>query len=237
MTQGQWRETPPIEDAAQPLSAVVLAGGCGTRLGRNKAAIELGRETLLQRVLRLVSWLSDDIMVVVRAHQQPEVELQVALAADGVRTLCDAEPYVGALAGIASGLTAARHDWCLVIACDMPFASLDLLQYMITLQQGYDAVVPRLEVGLEPLFSLYHKRCLPAVWRALEQGQRRVASFYPSLRLRYVEATEIRTFDPTGRSFHNINSPEDLAKAREWLGTTFEGEGRRLVGGDDCALR
>lgn len=199
------------------VSAVVLAGGHGRRLGRDKASLELGGETLLQRMVRLVSRLSHDVIVVVRPHQQLHVDVQVGLAGDRIRTLSDAEPYVGVLAGIASGLAGARHDWCLVAACDMPFISLDLLQFMVTLRQGYDAVVPRLEVGLEPLLALYHRCCLPALWRALEAGKRRVVSFYGSLRVRYVEPAEIRRFDPTGHSFHNINVPEDLAQAREWL--------------------
>ena len=202
-----------------PISAIVLAGGRGKRLGRDKATVELGGETLLQRVVRLVSQLSDDVIAVVRADQQRQLDRQV----DGARTVSDAQPYVGVLAGIASGMAAARHDWCLVVACDMPFINLDLLRYMISLRQGYDAVVPRLEVGLEPLLALYYKRCLPALWRALRARERRVVSFYRSLRVRYVQATEIRLFDPTGRSFDNINLPEELARAREWLRSAPEG--------------
>jgi len=224
MTQHHLPGTSPIEDTAQPLSAVVLAGGRGRRLGGDKATIELGGETLLQRAVRLVSHSSDDVMAVVRAQQRQrlQVEAQVGQTCNGVRIVFDAQPYVGVLAGIASGLAAARHDWCLVVACDMPFINLDLLQHMTTLRQGYDAVVPRLEVGLEPLLSLYHKRCLPALWRTLDAGERRVVSFYQSLRVRYIGADEIRRFDPEGRSFHNINSPEDLARAREWLRITLQ---------------
>lgn len=201
-----------------PISAVVLAGGRGTRLGGDKATIKLGGETLLHRAVRLASQLSNDVIVVARADQQ----LAVTLGVDGARILSDTEPYVGVLAGMGTGLAAARHDWCLVVACDMPFVSLEMLEHMLSLRQGYDAVVPRLEVGLEPLLSLYHKRCLPALWRALRAGDHRVVSFFGSLRIRYVEAGEIQRFDQTGRSFHNINSPEQLSQAREWLDTPPE---------------
>ena len=196
-----------------PVSAVVLAGGRGTRLGGDKAAVELAGETLLQRAVRLVSQLTDDIIVVTRDDQR----LRVARLTNGASVLSDTEPYEGVLAGMATGLSAARHAWCLVVACDMPFVSLGLVRYMLCLRRGYDAVVPRLEVGMEPLLSLYHRRCLPPLWSALEAGKRRVASFFGSLRVRYVEAAEIHGIDPTGRSFHNINAPDDLRQAREWL--------------------
>jgi len=201
------------------ISAVILAGGRGRRLGGDKAAVKLGGETLLERVVRLVSQLSDDVIAVARAGQR----LQAALPSDSVRLLSDAEPHSGVLAGVATGLAAAHHDWCLVVACDMPFISLDLIGYMISLRRGYDAVVPRLEAGLEPLLSLYHKRCLPALWDALRAGERRVVSFFGPLRVRYVEAAEIGRFDPTGRSFYNINAPQELCQAREWLRGTSQG--------------
>jgi len=204
-----------------PISAVVLAGGRARRLGRDKATIKLGGETLVQRAVRLVSALSGDPMVVGRADQQSQLAQQIR----GARILSDVEPFTGVLAGIASGLTAARHDWCLVVACDMPFVRPDLVRYMMSLREGYDAVVPRLEVGLEPLLSLYHKNCLPALWRALKLGERRVVSFYAPQRVRYVEAAEIRLIDPKGRSFHNINLPGDLAQAKEWLRAGGASEG------------
>jgi len=200
---------------SSPISAAVLAGGRATRLGRDKVTIELGGETLIQRAVRLVSALSDDVIVVGRTDQQS----QLAQLIHGARILSDAEPFVGVLAGIASGLVAARHDWCLVVACDMPFVSLDLVRYMMSLKEGYDVVVPRLEEGLEPLLSLYHKNCLPALLCALKLGARRVVSFYAPQRVRYVEAAEVHRIDPMGRSFHNINVPEDLVRAQEWLST------------------
>ena len=192
-----------------PISAVVLAGGRGRRLGRDKATVELGSQTLLQRVIESVSQLSDDIIAVLRPGQHLQV--------DGARLATDAEPFAGLLAGMAAGITSARYYWCLVVASDMPFLNTDLIWHMMSLRPGYDVVVPRVEAGVEPLHALYHKRCLPALWRALRAGERRVVSFYRPLKVRYLESVEIARFDPTGRSFFNINAPEDLAQAQEWV--------------------
>ena len=191
------------------ISAVILAGGKGERLGQEKATLRLGGRTLLERVAGLVALLSDDLVVVKRADQE--------LTFERGRVVNDLPLYTGALAGLAAGLGAARHPWSLVVACDMPFLSLPLLRYMLSLTPGQDIVVPRLAAGLEPLHALYHRRCLGPLRLALEQGQRRLVSFYPSLRVRQVTLDEIIPWDPHLRSFYNINTPEDLAQAEIWL--------------------
>ncbi len=195
--------------AGEPVTGVVLAGGRSERLGRDKAGLLLGRETLLQRVVRTLSHLSDDLVAVVRADQQ--------IVVPGARVVRDVAPYSGVLAGMAAGLMAARHDWALVVACDMPFLNLDLLRYMLSLRCEVDVVVPRLDVGAEPLHALYHKRCLGALTKSLAEGRRRVISFYDTLRVRWVGTGEIARFDSQGRSFFNINTPDDLALAQSWL--------------------
>ena len=195
-----------------PVSAIILAGGRGERLGRDKALIELGGLSLVQCVIDVVGVLSQDIIIVRRRGQ--------ALELGGVRLVTDLEPYRGVLAAIAAGLSVAEEAWSLVVACDMPFLNARLLNYMILQTAGYDAVVPRLSVGVEPLHALYHRRCLSAMKQALESGQRRVVSFYHSLRIRYIAADEIDRFDPTQRSFYNINTQEELDQAQRWLSQT-----------------
>jgi molybdenum cofactor guanylyltransferase len=198
-------------ERGEPASAsvVILAGGRGERLGRDKAGVTLGGQTLLQRALGLFAPFSDDLIVVARADQR--------LEAWGARVVHDEVPDGGVLAGMAAGLGAAQHAWCIVVACDMPFVNLRLFGYMLSLATGYDVVVPKLDVGLEPLHALYHMRCLPALRQALAEGRRRVVSFYESLHVRYILPSESAPFDPLGRSFYNINTPEELARAQGWL--------------------
>lgn len=199
-----------MEEAWAPVSVVVLAGGRGKRLGADKAVVEVAPgETLLQRALALVAPLSDDIIVVQRANQHLDVP--------GVRVVRDRFPFEGPLAGILAGIEAARQEWSLVVACDMPFLSRPLICYLLALRPGHDAVVPRLEVGMEPLHALYHRRAAPAIRAALERGERRLISFYCALRVRAVPPDELAPFDRDGRAFFNVNTPEDLAQARAWL--------------------
>lgn len=196
-------------EALPSLSVVILAGGYGRRLGRDKAALLLGGETLLERAIRRMAWLSDDLVVVTRPDQE--------LAASTACVVHDRPGQSGVLAGIAAGLAASSHAWAFVVACDMPFVNLDLVRYLAGLAAGYDIVVPRLPQGLEPLHALYSQCCLAAVERALYAGQQRVISFYPEVRVRYVSPDAMAPLDPELRSFFNINTPENLDQAQDWL--------------------
>ena len=196
-------------------SVVVLAGGQGTRFGGDKTAARFQEETLLERAIRRSTGLSTDLIVAGRS-------LPVSGVANA-RTVSDLAPYRGVLAGIAAGLAACRHPWALVLASDMPFVNHALITYLASLRPGYDVVVPRLPVGLEPLHAFYSVRCLTAVGSALAAGRRRVTSFFDAVRVRYAEEAEILRHDPEKRSFININTTEDLARAARWLREEAEG--------------
>lgn len=199
-----WREE------GKSLTAVVLAGGKSLRLGQDKTSLLLGGQTLLERVLRGVALLSEELIVVV-AHPQDELHLPADLA---VRKVSDLYPGKGSLGGIYSGLAVASAFHSLVVACDMPFLNVKLLRRMKTLASGYDVVIPRLGGQLEPLHAIYSKNCLEPIRGLLEQGDLRIIHFFPAVRVRYLEEDEIAAFDSGYLSFFNINTLADLEKAR-----------------------
>jgi len=192
------------------VSAVILAGGRGERLGDDKAAVTLGGQSLLDRALSRMSRLSDDLLVVVRHGQCVSVQ--------NARVVVDVVPEGGVLAGLAAGLRAARYPWAAVVACDMPFLCPRIFELLRERTACCDAVVPRLAVGPEPLHALYHRRCLPAVLESLASRRHRVISFYDAIRVCYVPERDLVRIDPDKRSFFNINTPEDLAWSRHQLG-------------------
>jgi len=186
---------------------VILAGGKSRRMGRDKSRLLLGGETLVARAVRTLRALSDDVVVVTNT---PESFSGLAARLTG-----DVIVGGGALSGIHAGLAAARHEFALVVACDMPFLNLALLQHMTSLAPGYDAVVPHWQGELEPLHAIYSRQCVTVVEPILRQGGGRIVEFYAAVRVRYLEPEEITHFDPEGLSFFNINSPEDWGRAQE----------------------
>jgi molybdopterin-guanine dinucleotide biosynthesis protein A len=122
------------------------------------------------------------------------------------------------LGGIETALYHAQYDDVLMVACDMPWLNVDLLQYMIDLrgetEKPVDIIVPRWQKFPEPLHALYNKRCLPEIAANLEAKRLKITGFYGRMRVRYVEREEIVRFDAHGRSFANINTPDELEAIR-----------------------
>lgn len=201
------------------ISAIVLAGGQASRLGVDKAFLQLDGEPLVARAVGTLAELTDDIIVVTN---DPAAYSHLELPA---RFVPDERKGVGALMGLYSGLNASAKLYSIVVACDMPFLALPLLRYMVSLTDGYDAVIPRVGDLQEPLHAIYGKRCLPPIERQLSRNRSTIASFFDEVRIRYVEDSEIRRFDRQGRSFLNINTLEDWNRVQQLL--ELEPEARR----------
>jgi len=96
----------------------------------------------------------------------------------------------------------------------MPFLNLDLLRYMIELSAGYNVVIPRFEDLVEPLHAVYSRACLGPIEEQLRAGNLRLVAFNSKVRVRYVGPSELERFAAQA-SFLNVNTPEDLQRARE----------------------
>ena len=193
------------------ISCIVLAGGKGLRLGRDKALEIVGDKSLLQRVVSNLSLFNRDIIIVTAVGQS----LSQLVNYSKSRIVPDAYPGKGALGGICTGLTASDSFYNLVVACDMPFLNHDLLHYLIQLSPSFDVVVPRLGDMVEPLDAVYSKNCLASAESLLKQGNLSITKLFTLVRVRYVGAEEIDRFDPKHLSFFNINTEADLNRARE----------------------
>ena len=193
------------------ISCIVLAGGKGLRLGRDKFLEVIGDSNLLQRVLSQLSSLNKDIIIVTASDKT----FSQLLSYSGVRIVTDAYPGKGALGGIYTGLALSNTFYNLVVASDMPFLNQALLRYMIQISSGFDLVVPRLGKLTEPLHAVYSKSCLAPIEQLLNQGELRVSALFDLVKVRYVEAEEIDIYDPKHLSFFNINTEADLARAQQ----------------------
>lgn len=193
------------------IGCIVLAGGKGLRLGRDKALETVDSQSLLQRVVTQLSSFSNEIIIVTAKGKF----LPQFFRNPRFRIVADAYPGRGALVGLASGLVASRARYNLAVACDMPFLNQALLRYMLGLTDGFDLVIPRLDDMVEPLHAVYARSCLAPIERLLEQGNMRINALFELVKVRYVEADEVDRFDPRHLSFFNVNTKADLEKARQ----------------------
>ena len=193
------------------ISCIVLAGGKGLRLGRDKTVEAVGNTSLLERVVSNLSLFNSDIIIVTAVKQfLPQFTDYPKL-----RLVADIYPGKGALGGVYTGLATSDSFYNLVVACDMPFLNRDLLRYMVQLADGFDLVMPRLGNLVEPLHAVYSKGCLTPMENLLKQGNLKVSDLLALVKVRYVEAEEINQLDPKHLSFFNINTETDLETAQE----------------------
>ncbi len=190
------------------IGAVILAGGKSNRMGKDKAFLPLGDKPLFEHVFKVCAHLFKDIMVVTK---DPDPFLKYPVRVE--RDILDA----GALGGLYTGLSLSLTPFVFCVACDMPFLKEKLIKYLVSLKNGYDAVVPMGPDGLHPLCAVYSKSCLTPIEKSIAEGNRRISSFFKEIKLRFVEVGEVRIFDPQFLSFFNINTPSDLRMAEEVL--------------------
>lgn len=197
-----------MEDTSN-ISAVVLAGGLSRRLGRDKAFEPIGNLPLIQRVLSQVSQISRHTIVVANDKKR---ETQLS-GLDGISISIDKYPDTGSLGGIFTGIHASTTDWTFVVACDMPFLNIKLIRYIMSLKEGYDAVVPVIDGRPEPIHSIYSKDCLAHIEEKITNNELKITGFFDKISVRYVNESAINEFDPDHLSFLNVNNEEDLEKA------------------------
>ena len=197
--------------AGPAVSAIVLAGGRARRLGRDKAAIPVGGVRVLDRVLSVLAGLCDDIVVVGRSVWSG--------APTDVRFLEDQTPGQGPLGGLWTGLGAIRHERALVVGCDMPFLTGDLLRELLARSARADATVTRTGEQVQPLLAVYDRRVRPRVEQLLASKDRSLMAL-----LRTVEVCQVDVGVGEWAAF-SINSPQDLSRARKFV--------RERKGGND----
>jgi molybdopterin-guanine dinucleotide biosynthesis protein A len=188
------------------LSGFVLAGGKSTRMGQDKAAVTLNGLTLLQHALAALREVCRDVAILGK-H-----ELYGALAP----VYEDIFPGCGPLGGIHAALSSSQTQFNLIIAVDTPFLSPKFLSYMAEKAIASDAVVttPEIDDYTQPLCTVYTLSFRSIAEHALRLGNYKIVPLFPRGRTLVIKETELRKFAFAIDMFENLNTPEDLARAR-----------------------
>ncbi len=196
-----------------PYSALILAGGMGSRLGyREKALIDINGKTLIALIIERLEKVVDSIIISVRDRAQEEL-LKAALSRE-YRFAYDSNKNTGPMSGILSGLSACEDEYCFIAACDMPFINENVVRLLFRRSENFDAAIPRWEDGfLEPLHAVY--RCVPMIHetkKAIERGETIILAPVFKMKVNYVPMDDVRKLDPDLRTFININTNDDIQK-------------------------
>jgi molybdopterin-guanine dinucleotide biosynthesis protein A len=197
------------------LTVAIMAGGKSSRMGTDKAFVPLLGRPLIEHILGKVTDLGQAETILVANRPADYAHL-------GLPLYTDVLPDKGSLGGIYTAITYSQTVYTLVIACDMPFVNPALLRYMDSLRAGdaFDVIVPRVDGYPEGLHAMYSQACLLPIRERLDADQLKVLGFYDRVRVRYLDESEYRPFDPNGLSFYNVNTPDELAAAQRLAGET-----------------
>lgn len=207
-----------IADSGEKVSfaGFVLAGGKSSRMGRDKALLEIDCIPMISRAVRLVESGTGGAATVVGAPQ--------TFREFGFEVVADDWPGAGPLGGIATALRVTNSEWNLILACDLPYLTSEWLAYLIHRVQAStaDAALAINDHGTEPLCAMYRKACEPLVRDAVANGRLKVQDCIAELRrlgrLECVEPSEWKAFDSDGTLFKNMNLPQDYEDAKARFG-------------------
>ncbi len=187
------------------LAAVVLCGGQSRRMGRDKAALSFGPETLLERVVRLVRVAASEVVVAAAAGQA---------VPQGVQVSVDTAAGGGPLPALLDALNLIQRPFVWVVACDTPLLQPALGSLLFDLCAGHDAAVPVVDGRRVPTCAVYRTAALRDRQAAFGSPRdRSLSSFVEPLDLQEVGTAELEAADPGLRSFAACNTPQEYRRA------------------------
>jgi molybdopterin-guanine dinucleotide biosynthesis protein A len=199
-------------------AAIILAGGYSKRFGQDKGLMLLADKSLVKHVIDNVGDAVEEKILVVGSKAQAENYMKIL--DPNVRVLIDIGNVQSPLVGALTGFENTNAEYSLLLPCDTPFTSKEVVSLLLELCSNKSAVIPRWPSGyIEPLQAVYRtKRALEAAKNALGEGKRNMLSMIEKLRgVRYVSTLVLQQVDPKLMTFFNINTPMDLEKAEHIL--------------------
>ena len=183
----------------------VTAGGQSSRMGRDKAWLEIEGRAMIECVIASLAPVVRDVAIIANSDQYTRLGLPV---------FSDAETGIGPLEAIRTALKNSDAPRVVLVACDLPFVTTELFEYLLGVADEETSVVPLDDEGrVEPLCAVYSKTALDELERLIESGERKVSKLYDRVQVRFVPFEEIRNLEGASRFFENVNTPNEYLQA------------------------
>jgi molybdopterin-guanine dinucleotide biosynthesis protein A len=204
------RSTPRLYDRKmKSVAAFILAGGRSSRMGEDKAFLELAGKPLIVRAVEVARGAVRDVKIVGDLRK---------FAAFGP-VIEDVYRDRGPLGGIHAALTNSAAEWNLILAVDLPFVSVQFLKYLLARAESSDATVTVPSVGkyFQPLCAVYRKTFVSVVERSLSEGKNKIDQLFPEVTVCAISEEDIVASGCDTSIFRNLNSPEEWRSAQRDL--------------------
>ncbi|MCP4716354.1 MAG: NTP transferase domain-containing protein [Deltaproteobacteria bacterium] len=189
------------------LCAAVLAGGRSSRLGRNKALLELGGATVIERMVGLVSDFAAQVKIITNS---PDEYREFSIEMIG-----DLRPGNGPLSGIHAAVATSACEYVMVVSCDMPLIGPEQVRELTSVYPGNDITIFKHDKTFEPLCAVYRRSCLDALNDLIDHNECRIIDLFPALKVNVIRSAE-------GTRFRSINTEEDYQYVKQEMGNAAD---------------
>jgi FdhD protein len=200
----------PFPDSVkiEGVSAAILAGGASIRMGTNKALLLIDGVPIITRSYQILARLFHEVVIVTNSPDD--------YAFLPCRKVPDVFPEIGSIAGLHSALVHSTQERTFITACDMPFIDPDTVRYLCNIkQESFDAIVPVTTGGQEPLHAVYASKTRAVFEKAIKGNNRKILDILAQMNLRLISLNEIEKDNKSGKSFLNVNTPEEFKAVSE----------------------
>ncbi len=199
------------------VEAFILVGGQSSRMGADKSKLVLGHQTTVEHIRAALCTLTPRIRVVGARNQG---------AIDDLQNVPDRHKRWGALGGIHAALSACQSEWAMIVACDLPLVSGDLVKRLWQFAsspggENFDAVVPVQPDGRpQPLCAFYRREsCAATAGQLIAKSEHKPRTLLARVRTRWVAFDEVSDLRGAPDFFLNMNTPEDYQRAQAMVGS------------------
>lgn len=179
------------------ITGIILAGGKSSRMGSDKGLLKIDNKTFIELIIKAMTPLVKNIIIIGNNRTYD---------AFGYTRIEDSIKNSGPLAGIYTGLNQTVTDYNLILSCDVPLVSMELLEKLIQSNyKEYDVVQIKCDGKTMPLIALYHKRCKDICLSMLQNDERRLRVV-----IKQMNSKSISVEDSFRSQVNNINTKDDL---------------------------
>ena len=196
---------------SQNLEVIILAGGNCRRMGFNKLFMKFCGQPLITQVVQVASQVSKNLTLVI-GFKDPEKNY-ASILPGWVKIVRDTTENKAALFGMVTGLEAAKADYAVILAADIPFVNAEVIKLLYHESKDFDLVIPSWPNGnIEPLYAVYKVSTVLKIFRkAVKNGKVRIRDAINGLkRINYIPVEKLKYADSSLHCFININTPEDI---------------------------
>ena len=183
----------------------IAAGGRSSRMGRDKAWLEIGGRAMIEHVIAALRPVTASVSVIANTPEYARLGLPV---------FADTNRGIGPLEAIRTSLVNARAPRVALVACDLPFVTSELFSFLLEVKGDHRALVPLdSNERLQPLCAVYSAEALDCVNELIERGERKVSKLFDLIPIKIIAFDELRHLRGAEFFFQNVNTPEDYALA------------------------